>query len=92
MEIKIEHRPSYALGVVDLVAGEEIRADTGHVVAFDSQLDYRVKKVAGMFTSLISGEGLVCEFSGKGELWLQTRSNQAFLDWLLPRLPTAHTS
>jgi uncharacterized protein (TIGR00266 family) len=66
--------------------------DTGHVVAFDSSLQWRVKKVSGMFTSLISGEGLVCEFSGKGELWLQTRSNQAFLDWLLPRLPTAHTS
>jgi len=72
--------------------GNSMIVDTGHVVAFDSQLDYRVKKVAGMFTSLISGEGLVCEFSGKGELWLQTRSNQAFLDWLLPRLPTAHTS
>jgi len=72
--------------------GGSMIVDTGHVVAFDSQLDYRVKKVAGMFTSLISGEGLVCEFSGKGELWLQTRSNQAFLDWLLPRLPTAHTS
>ena len=72
--------------------GNSMIVDTGHVVAFDTQLDYRVKKVAGMFTSLISGEGLVCEFSGKGELWLQTRSNQAFLDWLLPRLPTAHTS
>ncbi len=72
--------------------GNSMIVDTGHVVAFDSQLDYRVKKVAGMFTSLISGEGLVCEFSGKGELWLQTRSNQAFLDWLLPRLPTARTS
>ncbi len=72
--------------------GNSMIVDTGHVVAFDSQLEYRVKKVAGMFTSLISGEGLVCEFSGRGELWLQTRSNQAFLDWLLPRLPTAHTS
>jgi len=41
---------------------------------------------------LISGEGLVCEFSGRGDVWLQTRSNQAFLDWLIPRLPTAHTS
>ena len=72
--------------------GNSMIVDTGHVVAFDSRLEYRVKKVSGMFTSLISGEGLVCEFFGKGELWLQTRSNQAFLDWLLPRLPTAHTS
>lgn len=66
--------------------------DTGHVVAFDSTVQWSVRKVSGMFTSLISGEGLVCEFTGRGNVWLQTRSNQAFLDWLIPRLPTAHTS
>jgi uncharacterized protein (TIGR00266 family) len=66
--------------------------DTGHIVAFDSTLQWNVRKVSGMFTSLISGEGLVSEFSGRGNVWLQSRSNQAFLDWLLPRLPTAHTS
>jgi len=63
--------------------------DTGHIVAFDSALQWNVRKVSGLFTSLISGEGLVSEFSGRGNVWLQTRSNQAFLDWLLPRLPTA---
>ncbi|MBP7146259.1 MAG: TIGR00266 family protein [Acidobacteria bacterium] len=66
--------------------------DTGHVVAFDSRLNWQVRKVSGLVTSLISGEGLVCEFSGEGELWLQTRSSQAFLSWLLPRLPTASAS
>ncbi len=64
--------------------------DTGHVVAFEPTVRWKVKKVAGLFTSLISGEGLVCEFSGRGAVWLQTRSHQAFLDWLIPRLPTAH--
>lgn len=66
--------------------------DTGHIVAFDSTLQWDVKKVSGMFTSLISGEGLVSQFSGTGNVYLQSRSNQAFLDWLVPRLPTAHTS
>jgi uncharacterized protein (TIGR00266 family) len=66
--------------------------DTGHVVAFGPGVEWKVKKVAGLFTSLVSGEGLVCEFSGRGDVWLQTRSNQAFLDWLLPRLPTSKTS
>lgn len=63
--------------------------DTGHVVAFDSRLQWQVRKVSGIMTSLISGEGLVCEFSGVGEVWLQTRSSQAFLSWLVPRLPTS---
>ena len=66
--------------------------DTGHVVAFEPTVRWKVKKVAGFITSLMSGEGLVCEFSGTGDVWLQTRSNQAFLDWLIPRLPTAHAS
>lgn len=66
--------------------------DTGHVVAFDAAVAWNVRKVSGMLTSLISGEGLVCEFTGTGDVWLQTRSNQAFLDWLLPRLPGARTS
>jgi uncharacterized protein (TIGR00266 family) len=66
--------------------------DTGHVVAFGPGVQWKVKKIAGLFTSLISGEGLVCEFSGRGDVWLQTRSNQAFLDWLIPRLPTSKTS
>ena len=66
--------------------------DTGQIVAFEPTVNWNVKQVSGLFTSLISGEGLVCEFSGKGDVWMQTRSNQAFLDWLIPRLPTAHTS
>lgn len=81
-----------AIHKVALDGKQDLVIDTGHVVAFESSVEWRVKKVSGLFTSLISGEGLVCEFSGKGEVWLQTRSNQAFLDWLIPRLPTAHTA
>lgn len=72
---------------------QSLIVDTGHVVAFDTTVQWNVKKASGgIFTSLISGEGLVCEFTGTGNVYLQTRSNQAFLDWLLPRLPTAKTS
>ena len=81
-----------AIRKVALDGKQDLIIDTGHVVAFESSVEWRVKKISGLFTSLISGEGLVCEFSGKGEVWLQTRSNQAFLDWLIPRLPTAHTA
>lgn len=81
-----------ALHKLTLDGDENLIIDTGHVVAFEPSLSWNVKKVAGFFTSMISGEGLVCEFSGRGDVWLQTRSNQAFLDWLLPRLPTARAS
>lgn len=81
-----------AIHPIRLDGTDSLVIDTGHIVAFESTLQYNVKKVSGMFTSLISGEGLVAEFQGVGTVWLQTRSSQAFLDWMLPRLPTAHTS
>ena len=80
-----------AIHKVDL-DNDSVIIDTGHIVAFESSLQWSVKKVSGILTSLISGEGLVAEFKGTGSVWLQTRSNQAFLDWLVPRLPTARTS
>jgi uncharacterized protein (TIGR00266 family) len=81
-----------AIHKIALDGTDDLIIDTGHVVAFGPGVQWKVKKVSGLLTSLISGEGLVCEFSGRGEVWLQTRSNQAFLDWLIPRLPTSRTS
>jgi uncharacterized protein (AIM24 family) len=36
---------------------------------------------------MLSGEGLVCDLTGPGRIYLQTRSQDAFLGWLIPRLP-----
>lgn len=36
---------------------------------------------------IVGGEGLVCEFGGSGTVWLQTRSQDAFVSWLVPQLP-----
>ena len=57
------------------------------MVAFTQGLDFNVRKVGGWKSTLLSGEGLVCEFRGSGDLYLQTRSTQAFLSWLIPRIP-----
>jgi uncharacterized protein (TIGR00266 family) len=69
------------------VAGDPYVCDTGHVVAFTDGLTFDVRQVGGMKSTLLSGEGLVCEFRGSGDLYIQTRSTQAFLSWLIPRLP-----
>ncbi|RLM53247.1 TIGR00266 family protein [Halobellus sp. Atlit-31R] len=61
--------------------------DTGHVVAFENSLDFTVRRVGGLRSTLTSGEGLVCEFSGTGTVWLQSRSMDAFVAWLAPQLP-----
>lgn len=55
--------------------------DTGHVVAFTEGLQYNVTRV-GNYRSLFFSEGLVCKFSGKGTLWIQTRKIGSFTSWV----------
>ena len=70
-----------------LDAGEKFVVDTGHLVGFDENVDYHIKKVAGWKSTLLSGEGLVAELTGPGNIILQSRSQHAFLEWLIPHLP-----
>jgi uncharacterized protein (TIGR00266 family) len=58
--------------------------DTGHIVAFDDTLTYRVRSVGGLKSLFFSSEGLVCEFSGRGRLWIQTRNASALAAFLHP--------
>lgn len=58
--------------------------DTGHVVAFTEGLDYRVRPVSGLKGLFFSGEGLVCEFRGDGQLWVQTRNPSSLAMFLHP--------
>jgi uncharacterized protein (TIGR00266 family) len=76
-----------AIHPVELGPGQQYIVDTGHIVAFDSTMAYRVKGAGGIKETLLSGEGLVCEITGPGRLLLQTRSMDAFLKFLIPRLP-----
>jgi uncharacterized protein (TIGR00266 family) len=76
-----------AIHKVSLDGRQPYLCDTGHVVAFTQNLSFDVRRVGNWKSTLLSGEGLVCEFKGAGDLYLQTRSTQAFLSWLIPRIP-----
>jgi uncharacterized protein (TIGR00266 family) len=76
-----------AIHRVSVPAGQSYVVDTGHIVAFPAGMGYQVRKVGGLKSTVFGGEGLVCEFQGPGDLYLQTRSPQAFLSWLIPQLP-----
>jgi uncharacterized protein (TIGR00266 family) len=73
----------------ELDDGERFTVDTGHIVAFEESASFDVKRVGGLKSTLFSGEGLVCTFTGPGRVWLQTRSPDAFLSWLIPNLPSS---
>ena len=74
---------------MNLGAGEKYTVDTGHLVAFSANIGFQVRKVGGLKSTLFSGEGLVVDLTGPGRVLMQTRSTDAFLSWLIPKLPTA---
>jgi uncharacterized protein (TIGR00266 family) len=71
----------------ELVAGEVITLDTGHVVAFDDTVQYSVRKAGSWKSTLLGGEGLVTDFTGPGRVWLQTRSSSDLVAWIVAKLP-----
>jgi uncharacterized protein (TIGR00266 family) len=76
-----------AIHEVKLETGESYTIDNGHMVAFDEGVNYKIRRVGGLKSTLFSGEGLVCTYTGPGRVFLQTRSEDAFLAWLIPHLP-----
>ena len=67
--------------------------DTGYIVAFEDTLEYNVEVMGGLSfrslrTGILGGEGLVCRFSGKGKLWLQSRNLYPLMNFLYPFRPT----
>jgi uncharacterized protein (TIGR00266 family) len=81
-----------AIHEMELAAGEGYTVDTGHLVAFTEGMGFNVKTIGGVKSTLFSGEGLVVDLTGPGKVFLQTRSDDAFLSWLIPRLPKQSSS
>jgi uncharacterized protein (TIGR00266 family) len=81
-------------GIVEkeLDPGEVFTVDSGHAVAWPSDMDYTTEKVGGLKETLFSGEGLVMRFTGPGRVFLQTRSYQDFLTDIIARVPSGNGS
>lgn len=72
-----------------LQPGERYVVDTGHLVAWEGTTQYTLRKAAaGFFRSMMSGEGIVAEFVGPGELLIQTRNLAALAGLLRPFFPS----
>nr|AIA13598.1 Mitochondrial biogenesis AIM24 [uncultured bacterium] len=72
-----------------LQAGERYVVDTGHLVAWEAAMQYSLRKAAsGFFRTMVSGEGIVAEFAGPGELLIQTRNLAAFAGLMKPFFPS----
>ena len=67
--------------------GEELVVDTGHLVGFDTGVEYGIGRVGGLRSMVAGGEGLVLKFRGSGKVWIQTRNLKSLAEVLLPFLP-----
>ena len=77
-----------AIHGVKLIAGQPYIVDTGHIVAFSDSMAYSVHTAArSLLGSWTSGEGFVAEFTGPGDLYIQTRSPQGFGPWISRFIP-----
>jgi len=57
----------------DLAQGEGRQVDNGHLVSWDSLLQYTIGLATpSWYGSFASGEGMMCTFTGPGSVWLQT--------------------
>ncbi|MDE2823672.1 MAG: TIGR00266 family protein [Chloroflexota bacterium] len=60
--------------------------DTGHVVAWEPTVEYSIRGMGGLKSTMLSGEGLAMRISGRGKVFLQTRTLDSFANWLTPFL------
>jgi uncharacterized protein (TIGR00266 family) len=74
-------------GITEVIVNGKFIVDTGHIVAFDGALDFRVRSIGGAKAFFFSGEGLVCEFTGRGSVFVQSRNITALRSWVIPLLP-----
>jgi uncharacterized protein (TIGR00266 family) len=72
----------------EVAAGDRLTVDSGHVIAWDAGMDYATEGVKGYKETMFSGEGFVMRFDGPGEVLVQTRDYDAFIDDIIDRIPS----
>lgn len=78
-----------AIHGVQLALGQPYVVDTGHIVAFQDTMDYRVRTATrSLLGSWTSGEGFAAEFVGPGTIYIQTRAPQSFGPWVGRFIPS----
>lgn len=79
--------------IIEIPVEDSYIVDTGYIVAFEDTLNYSVENIGGLSfkslkTGIFGGEGLVCRFSGKGRLWIQSHNITPLINFLNPFRPT----
>jgi uncharacterized protein (TIGR00266 family) len=81
-----------AIHKMTLQPGQRFIVDTGHLISFSQGMKFKIKKVGGWKSTLLSGEGLVVELEGPGEFFMQTRNPPWLISWINAHIPHDHSS
>jgi uncharacterized protein (TIGR00266 family) len=72
-----------AIHPIELKDGEQLVVDNGHLVAWPDYMTYTIEKSSkSWISSWMSGETLVCRFTGPGLVLIQSRNPDAFKAWV----------
>jgi uncharacterized protein (TIGR00266 family) len=72
-------------GITEKQLNGEFIVDSGHLVAYDSNIRMKIGLAGGLFGSFTSQEGLVNRLSGQGKIYLQSRSLPGLVNFLIPK-------
>ena len=72
-----------AIDTIDLDGDSTYTIDNGYVVAWESTLSYRLTK-ARKIRSFLFSDQLLLSFSGRGRVWINSRSPQSLASWVHP--------
>lgn len=65
---------------------DEYIVDSGYAVAWEPTLEYRLTR-ARRIRSFLFSDQILLRFSGRGKVWVQTRSPQSLANWVFPFRP-----
>ena len=72
----------------DLQAGENLKVDTGCLVALTQTVDYDIQFVGGIKTAIFGGEGLFfASLTGPGKVWIQSLPFSRLADRIIASAP-----
>jgi uncharacterized protein (TIGR00266 family) len=72
-----------SLDVIPLEPGELVTVDPSYLLAYTAQTQARLRAVSPQLPqSVRTGEGLLLDFAGPGQLLVQTRNARAMASWL----------
>ncbi len=75
-----------------LEPGQLFNCDNGHLVAMESSVSFDIKKVGGLKSTFLSGEGVIAQVKGPGRVIMQSRNPREFALWLYNFMPKPSSS